>query len=305
MELFQLKNGIISEKINANTVKDDLDLIAIYSYEEGENNEPFAVSKQMLEEARYFGYVKYESFETFDTLSMELIDFQALQLAKGSIVIYMKYNQCIFFTSQLEVVRQNLEKIIEQLGEKITLSRLVYCFFEMQTRNSHIVSDGIEKEIMDLEHILITKNHHNCVAEIIKLRKELMVLKRYYEQSLHVLDLIGENENQFFDEATLRSFKILSRRMERRFHNVLNLRESLTHVRETYEAEVDISLNTTMKFFTVVTTIFLPLTLMVGWYGMNLDMPEYDLPYAYEVVSVVSIIFVVVGVLWFKKNKWF
>ncbi|MFI3174009.1 MAG: CorA family divalent cation transporter [Bacillota bacterium] len=305
MELFQLKNGIVSEKIDTKSLEIEHDFIALYSYEEGEVNEPFAVSKQTLEEARYFGYVKYESFETFGTLSIELIDFQALQLAKGSVVVYMERNKCIFFTSQLEVVRGSLEKIFEILGEKITLSRLVYAFFELQTRNSHIVSDGIEKEIMDLEHHLITKNHRNCVAELIKLRKELMVLKRYYEQSLHVLDLIGENENQFFDEGTLRSFKILSRRMERRFHNVLNLREALTHVRETYEAEVDISLNTTMKFFTVVTTIFLPLTLMVGWYGMNLDMPEYDLPYAYEVVSVVSVSFVVVGVLWFKKNKWF
>lgn len=44
--------------------------------------------------------------------------------------------------------------------------------------------------------------------------------------------------------------------MERSYQNVLNLREAVTQIRESYEAEVDISLNTTMKVFTVVTTIF-------------------------------------------------
>lgn len=98
---------------------------------------------------------------------------------------------------------------------------------------------------------------------------------------------------------------MLYRRTERRFQNVLNLRESVTQVRESYEAEVDISLNTTMKIFTVVTTIFLPLTLIVGWYGMNFDMPEYDWSHGYSFVTVVSVVFVVAGILFFRKKKWF
>ena len=92
-----------------------------------------------------------------------------------------------------------------------------------------------------------------------------MLMKRYYEQFLNLLDVVTENENNIFDGKTLRSFKMLSRRMERSYQNVLNLREAVTQIRESYEAEVDISLNTTMKVFTVVTTIFLPLTLIAGW----------------------------------------
>ena len=98
---------------------------------------------------------------------------------------------------------------------------------------------------------------------------------------------------------------MLYRRTERRFQNVLNLRESVTQVRESYEAEVDISLNTTMKIFTVVTTIFLPLTLIVGWYGMNFDMPEYDWEKGYLFVSIISVLFLLAGILFFRKKKWF
>ena len=97
---------------------------------------------------------------------------------------------------------------------------------------------------------------------------------------------------------------MLYRRTERRFQNVLNLREYVTQVRESYEAEVDISLNTTMKIFTVVTTIFLPLTLIAGWYGMNFpNMPEFGWKYAYPAVIIVSILVIILEIIYFKKKK--
>ena len=132
-----------------------------------------------------------------------------------------------------------------------------------------------------------------------------MVLKKFYEQFLNVLDILIENESGLLDRKNLRSFQMLYRRTERRFQNVLNLRESVTQVRESYEAEVDISLNTTMKIFTVVTTIFLPLTLIVGWYGMNFDMPEYSWENGYFFVSIISVLFLSAGILFFRKKKWF
>ena len=68
---------------------------------------------------------------------------------------------------------------------------------------------------------------------------------------------------------------------------------------------MDIRLNTTMKVFTVVTTIFLPLTVIAGWYGMNFQMPEYEWKYGYLIVILASVACVVAGIAFFKKNKWF
>ena len=194
-----------------------------------------------------------------------------------------------------------LEECLEGLGERVTLNRVIYSFFELQTKKDDIIFDSIEKEIMDF----IATGKRDCVSEIISLRKRLMVLKKYYEQFLNVLDILVENENGIFDGKTLRSFKMLYRRTERRFQNVLNLREYVTQVRESYEAEVDISLNTTMKIFTVVTTIFLPLTLIVGWYGMNLKMPEYGWKYGYLFVGLLSLTCIAGIIIFFKRKKWF
>lgn len=284
----------------------DIEFLSVTTYEEMENRaKTWGISMKILEEARRFGYAKYDSFENFDCISLEMPDFNKIMLSYGSVIIYLEKGRAFLFTSQKQRVLELLEDSAKNLGEKISLNRIIFLFFEAQTREDYEVFDTIEKEIMDMEQILITSQKHNCVGNIISLRKRLMFLKRYYEQFLNVLDILGENENGIFDGKTLRSFKMLNRRTERRFQNVLNLRDSVTQVRESYEAEVDISLNKTMKIFTVVTTIFLPLTLIVGWYGMNFNMPEYGWKYGYFSVIVVSLIFIVAGIYFFKKNKWF
>ncbi len=60
-----------------------------------------------------------------------------------------------------------------------------------------------------------------------------------------------------------------------------------------------------MTLLTVITSIFMPLTLITGWYGMNFRfMPELDKPYAYPIVLGVCLLIVVGCLIWFKKKKW-
>ena len=71
-----------------------------------------------------------------------------------------------------------------------------------------------------------------------------------------------------------------------------------------FQAEVDIRQNRTMRILTIVTTIFLPLTLIAGWYGMNfVRMPELPWKYGYPVVVLVSVVTVVVSIIICKKKK--
>ena len=83
------------------------------------------------------------------------------------------------------------------------------------------------------------------------------------------------------------------------------LREYGIQVRELFQAEIDIRQNRIMKILTIVTTIFLPLTLVAGWYGMNFaHMPELTWQYGYPAVIVVSVAVVLVC-LWVMKKKKF
>ena len=60
-----------------------------------------------------------------------------------------------------------------------------------------------------------------------------------------------------------------------------------------------------MTLLTVITSIFMPLTLIAGWYGMNFKyMPEREYKAAYPIVILLSIAIVVISLIFFKKKKW-
>ncbi|MBO7373831.1 MAG: magnesium transporter CorA, partial [Oscillospiraceae bacterium] len=76
-------------------------------------------------------------------------------------------------------------------------------------------------------------------------------------------------------------------------------------VRDLYREQLEVRQNRTVTLLTVVTTIFMPLTLIVGWYGMNFtNMPELDSPLGYPLVIVASIAVIVGMLIFFKKKKW-
>ena len=130
-------------------------------------------------------------------------------------------------------------------------------------------------------------------------------MKRYYEQlSLITSDLAANTDKAFSDEMQKR-FAAADRRMDYLLNSVLHLREYITQVREAYQAEIDIEQNQIMKIFTVITAVFLPLTLIVGWFGMNVQMPEYKWSYGYPYVIALSVVVAIACIIFFKRKKWF
>lgn len=248
---------------------------------------------------------RFESHDGFDFICVELLNHEEPTAPAGSVFIYLKDNLLLFICDEPQQAKSVIQGILEGDAGEMNFGRLLCAFFDRLTEKDFSLLDTLEQEITDLEDALLTAGKRSCVKEIVSLHKRLMVLKRYYEHLYRILEGILENENEVLDSRALRLFKILSGRSDRLYHSILNLRDYVTQVREAYQAEVDISLNSTMKLFTVVTTIFLPLTLIVGWYGMNLNMPEYHWAFGYPLVALLSLAVVGICVWIFKRKKWF
>ena len=142
-------------------------------------------------------------------------------------------------------------------------------------------------------------------TKLMPIRRELLNLRSYYDEIMDFTRELEENENGFFSDGEQRLFHMLEKRLGRLRDEAQLLREYCLQVRELFQAEIDIRQNRIMKILTIVTTIFLPLSLVAGWYGMNfVGMPELTWKYGYPAVIAVSAAIVLLS-LWIMKKKKF
>ena len=133
----------------------------------------------------------------------------------------------------------------------------------------------------------------------------ICTLDLYYSQLTDMGLELEENENGFFAEENLRYFHMFTVRAERLRETVRSLRDYSVQLRDLIQTRVDVKQNRVMTLLTVITTIFTPLTLLTGWYGMNFRyMPELEYKWSYPVVILVSLCIAAGCLLYFKKKKW-
>lgn len=195
---------------------------------------------------------------------------------------------------------------VEDLGaDGASVEKFVSLFFGKLTDDDGRKNEETEKAINNLEENVIKNGRYaNVNEQILMYNKKLMSLRNYYEQLVSIGERLYENENGIFDEDKTYYFKTVSDRADRLCAEINLFRENLVRLREAYQARLDLKMNNTMKLLTVITVIFLPLTLITGWYGMNfINMPELTSPYGYPAVISVSIAVAVICIVIFKKKK--
>jgi magnesium transporter len=203
-------------------------------------------------------------------------------------------------------VQKKFSAYLDQMNtSKITLEKLIFGFFERMITDDYAVLEKIEDEISSHEDRIderqLTKDFNFQNTEI---RKKLLLLDNYYQQLIAFGEELEENTLEIFNTDRLHYFRTFTNRAIRLSDNTRMLQEYSVHVREEYYAQLDNDLNNIMKLFTVVTTIFLPLTLIVGWYGMNFKaMPELTWKYGYLFVTIMSVTVVILCIIYFKKKK--
>ncbi|MBQ8967117.1 CorA family divalent cation transporter [Ruminococcus sp.] len=185
------------------------------------------------------------------------------------------------------------------------LERFLYDFLEQIVHRDQQVMERYEAELDDIEHSIMTDMKDTYPRRINEIRSDLRDLRIHYEQLMDLGQELEENENNFFKQDNLRYFRLFNQRMELLHDIAASLRDYTIQVRDLYQSQLDVRQNHIMTVLTIVTTVFTPLTLITGWYGMNfVHMPELAWKASYPIVILLSIA-IVAGCLWFfKKKKW-
>ena len=173
-----------------------------------------------------------------------------------------------------------------------------------------IESDGLylshfEKEMENMEDTLLHGIPKDFYPSLTRMRQKLSELNAYYEQLTAIGDLIQSYDESLLIKNTEQWGRYVLR-IERLQNHVHLLRENILQLRELYQSQQDAQQNKIMCILTIVTSLFLPLTLLTGWYGMNFAyMPELHWKYGYPAVIIVAIVIVAIEIMYFKKKKLF
>lgn len=199
------------------------------------------------------------------------------------------------------------ERLINRIRRKKahqgeTRERFLYNFIAEFMSRDTVLLENYEKKLMKMEDEASRGHSEDFRSRIQPIRKELLILRGYYDQIADMGKDLEENENRYFAKKQLKYFGTISDRAERLKNRTSHLLEYAQQVRDAYQAAVDAEQNANMQFLTMISTIFFPLTLITGWYGMNFsNMPELDGGYPF--IILVSILVVIICIFIFKKKK--
>ena len=186
-----------------------------------------------------------------------------------------------------------------------SLERFIYDFLEQIVARDQIILERVDKELDTIESNILDGDENDPAQRVSRIRSDLRDMRIHYEQLLDLGQELEENENDFFNEDNTRYFHLFTQRISRLHDLTSSLREYSIQIRDLYQSKLDIKQNRIMALLTIITSIFMPLTLIAGWYGMNFKyMPELEYKWAYPAVIVVSIVIVIVSLVFFKKKKW-
>ena len=186
-----------------------------------------------------------------------------------------------------------------------SLERFLYDFLDQIVKDDLRLMERYEDELDQMEKLIMDGEEDLQSGRLNEIRSDIRYLRIHYEQLMDLAQEFEENENNFFKPENLRYFSTFINRASRLHDTSTSLRDYTMQIRDLYKAHLDVKQNRIMTVLTVVTTIFMPLTLIVGWYGMNFRyMPELNWEWSYPVVVVLSVLIVVVSLIFFKHKKW-
>lgn len=239
--------------------------------------------------------------QTADGIEVEQISF----LLKGNLLVSFQERKSDFFADIRERIRKKTGMVRRKMNDY-----LLYLLLDAVMENFFISLENYENKLDETLTNAKDSSNIEVLKEIEKNRDDLYFLKRSIlplRDALYNLKNFAQDE--LFEGLNKKNYNFFSRLHQK----ALELLEQIDYDMNSIESATNIffsiqsqKMNMIMKTLTIVSVIFIPLTFVVGVYGMNFDnMPELHYRNGYYVVMIAMGLIALLMVAYFKKKKWF
>jgi magnesium transporter len=168
-----------------------------------------------------------------------------------------------------------------------------------------LVIEKIGDRIEDLEQDVIIDPRQETVRDIHHLKNELLVMRRAVWPLRDLFNSLIRDDSPIISDVTRIYLRDAYDHAVQVIDNTETMRDLTAGLLDMYLSSVSNRMNETMKVLTLIATMFIPLTFLVGVYGMNFrHMPELEWPWAYPVLWIVMIGLAVTMFIWFRRKSW-
>jgi magnesium transporter len=183
---------------------------------------------------------------------------------------------------------------------------LTYALMDTVVDNYFIILEKSGEKIEDIEDELINSPSREVLPSIYQLKREMIDLRRSVWPLRETVNSLLHSENKLISDSTRLFFRDIYDHTIQVIDTIESFRDLVSGMLDIYLSSTSNRLNEIMKVLTIITVIFIPLTLVTGIYGMNFEfMPELGWRWGYPAVLVFLLISASLMLLFFKRKKWF
>ncbi|NCS12594.1 MAG: magnesium/cobalt transporter CorA [Microcystis aeruginosa G13-09] len=248
------------------------------------------------------------------------------QLLVISQMVRLKEDESGFDTEQVSFVlgkryllsfqEEELQDCFEIVRDRIRTSQgrvrksgadyLTYLLLDTIIDGYFPVVEHYEDRIEALEDAIISNPDRDTMQEIYDVRRELLALRRLIWPMRNVLHLLMRDHHGIVSDEVQIYFRDSYDHVIQILEIIEAYRELAASLMDVYMSTMGNKLNEIMKFLTVISTIFIPLTFIVGVYGMNFEnMPELKGEWSYFMVWLVMLAVAGGLIFYFWRKGWF
>ncbi len=237
---------------------------------------------------------------TFNSTTFRFSSEQIAIFFNKNLLISFQEDEDELFLSACQQINAGKGKIRSRKADY-----LAYNLLDIIIDEYFAILDIIEEKITSLE-IEVTSNPRPLLkSSIYQLKRELLNFRRSVSSLREAISKMMRSENDFIESSTHVFLRDLHDHLTQVLERTESNREMLSELQNLYLAEIGFKANSVVQVLTIISSIFIPLTFIVGLYGMNFDvMPELRWQYGYPMVLTLMAAIVIFLLVYFRKKRW-
>jgi magnesium transporter len=168
-----------------------------------------------------------------------------------------------------------------------------------------LISDSSEDSLIMLEAEIASTNKNINLSSLYAVKKDLLQVHKDARVSSEIIEALITSEFFAISSFVTKLFTSISHNAKHSIDSLSRQLDQVNSLSDLYFAQQNNRLNDMIKLLTIMSAIFIPITFIAGFYGMNfMYMPETKVAWAYPAVISLMVFVVAFIILFFKRKKW-